>query len=1243
MNDTNSPLRSIFSEAVEITDSADRATFLHSACKGDAKLRSRVEQLLAAETRAGNFFRKRVRETDFDAPSEKMGTRIGRYRLLERIGQGGYGIVYLAEQEEPVRRQVALKVIKRGMDTSAVVARFEAERQALAVMDHPNIARVFDAGATETGRPFFVMELVRGMPITEYCTRKSLTVRERLELFIQVCNGIQHAHQKGIIHRDVKPSNILVTEHDGVPVPKVIDFGIAKATDPATEANLTRAHDFVGTPAYMSPEQIQPGRRDIDTRTDIYSLGVVLYELMTGNPPFHSKDLADAGLDELRRLIIESDPPRPSTRLGAQASPAASSRALGPPSELAALRGDVDWIVMKCLEKDRARRYETVNALATDIRRHLENETIAARPPTALYRFQKIVRRNRIAFTAIATIALVLIIAVIVSSQLALRATRAEHAQTKLRTIAEANADESRQRLIRRYVAEGNRLMEDGLPLTSLPWFVEALALEAGDPQRETDERLRIAQARIGAPELRLHLAQGNSVTSVALSPEGGLLATGSDDGLVRISSLATKSTTNTDAAIKLNMSGGVLSLSFSPDASRILAVDKSGASRLWNTATGQPLTPALRAPDFNPQSVADARSWLKPAATFSADGRFFLLAFGSTSAQLRDAATGSLLRQFTHDDVVYDAAFSSDSQHVITCGKDRTARIWETATAQPAAPPISHTGPVNWVQFSSDANKLMTVRDRHYVQLWDWRTGHPIGREIPRRSNLSHASLSPDDTKILTAAWSGFAHLYDTESSLIINEFVHGGGLVDAAFSPDARHAAIACHDGNVWLWYVNDTQRRPILLPEGNQIEQITFSRNSRFLAAATRGGHVRVWELFPPEQGVRRLPGSAVQHVQFDPTGRRALLINTREKSSWAIYDTASGAFMSTAPLKRNEVTTTRFSPGGDRILAFGGGRRVLVFDAASGRETVPPLPHPQRVREALWTPDAKLIITSAGTGGVRLWDSASGKPIRTLPYSNSVAAIALSPDGTRLATAHADKSVHIWESGRDVPFAPLSTLRLAHTIQHLQFSQNATSLAIATRTPSGQGILEIRHIPSGEIIGAPLQHRDAITSMAFNLAAAGPALLATACNDHSARVWDPATGQPISPWLPHAFEARQVAFSPDGARLLTRARRGEVRLWNARTGEPITAPITYMRNEGDGSVCYSPDGQYLLISRGADEAILRDLQPETATLEELRLRAQILSCTRFDPATGMVPLDEAGLNHTWNRLRAFRTKN
>src|SRR5713101_6879211 len=449
MNDAQKQDVIIFSEALDLPLS-ERAAYLDRACAGDQKLRQRVEGLLLTHDQAGGFLERPPVEMAIGSrlgafAGEKPGDRIGRYKLLQQIGEGGCGIVFMAEQEEPVRRRVALKIIKPGMDTRSVIARFEAERQALALMDHPNIAKVFDAGATESGRPYIVMELVRGVKITEYCDQHSLTTEDRLKLFVQVCQAVQHAHQKGIIHRDIKPSNILVRQSlEGVAMPMVIDFGVAKAT---TDQRLTDKTVFtafemlIGTPAYMSPEQAALSSVDVDTRTDIYSLGVLLYELLTSSTPFETEELLKAGLDEIRRVIREQEPLRPSTRLskmaGADLTTVAQQRRSEPPRLIHIVRGDLDWIAMKALEKDRTRRYETANDLALDVKRFLENEPVSARPPSKLYKFQKTVQRNRLLFAGVSVIAVLLISSLIILLTLLRRERQARQQSQQVTRVLE--------------------------------------------------------------------------------------------------------------------------------------------------------------------------------------------------------------------------------------------------------------------------------------------------------------------------------------------------------------------------------------------------------------------------------------------------------------------------------------------------------------------------------------------------------------------------------------------------------------------------------------------------------------------------------------------------------------------------------------------------------------------------------------------------------------------------------------
>jgi serine/threonine protein kinase len=450
-------VQSIFGRALEVESAPGRAAFLDEACGADAALRAEVEGLLATLGRAGEFMRRPAAAAAGvtlgpEPVAEGPGAVVGRYKLLEQIGEGGFGVVFMAEQREPVRRQVALKIIKPGMDTRQVIARFEAERQALALMDHPNIARVLDADATASGRPYFVMELVRGVLITEFCDKNHLPPEGRLRLFIDVCHAVQHAHHKGVIHRDLKPSNILITLHDGVPVVKVIDFGVAKATaQRLTERTLFTSYgQMIGTPAYMSPEQAEMSGLDIDTRSDVYSLGVLLYELLTGTTPLEGKRLREAGYSEMQRLIRDEEAPRPSTRLsslGETATVLAGNRGLDVKRLVQLLAGDLDWVVLKALSKDRNRRYATPGNFAEDVERYLRREPVLARPPSAAYQLRKFVQRNRAAVLAGAAVAAALLVGLAVAVWQAVRATQAEGtAWAALEETVQARAAETRAR-----------------------------------------------------------------------------------------------------------------------------------------------------------------------------------------------------------------------------------------------------------------------------------------------------------------------------------------------------------------------------------------------------------------------------------------------------------------------------------------------------------------------------------------------------------------------------------------------------------------------------------------------------------------------------------------------------------------------------------------------------------------------------------------------------------------------------
>jgi serine/threonine protein kinase/tetratricopeptide (TPR) repeat protein len=515
-------LEEIFGAAVGKHTTAERNAYLDGACGEDAELRAKVDALLRAHDDAGTFLDRPPIDTDATIAAgggdERAGMRIGAYKLLQLIGEGGFGRVYMAEQEYPVRRKVALKIIKLGMDTRQVIARFEAERQALALMDHANIATVLDAGATETGRPYFVMELVKGISITKYCDESRLTTRARLELFVQVCHAVQHAHQKGVIHRDIKPSNVLVTLHDSRPVPKIIDFGIAKATSQRlTDKTLfTEFRQFIGTPEYMSPDQAEISGLDVDTRTDIYSLGVLLYELLTGSTPFESKSLRSAGFDEIKRIIREVEPPMPSTRLqtlsGSEAGSTVASLRQTEPAHLSRMvKGDLDWIVMKALEKDRTRRYQTAAELAQDVDRHLGDQPVLAGPPGVLYKARKFVVRNRVGVAAMSVVLLALLGGLSVATIGYLQAVEAQRELARERDAAnvargEAEAARRNEQTLRRQAeASAARALTEARRAAAASEFLSEM-LSALDPRQA---RGRTVTVRYLLDEATERLAEG--------------------------------------------------------------------------------------------------------------------------------------------------------------------------------------------------------------------------------------------------------------------------------------------------------------------------------------------------------------------------------------------------------------------------------------------------------------------------------------------------------------------------------------------------------------------------------------------------------------------------------------------------------------------------------------------------------------------------------------------------------------
>jgi serine/threonine protein kinase len=800
---------SLFAEALGKKGEA-RTVFLDEHCKGDVELRKRLEALLRADDNPDPFLEAPARVGGAavdELIQERPGSNIGPYTLLEKIGEGGFGVVFMAEQTQPVRRKVALKVLKPGMDTHQVVARFEAERQALALMDHPNIARIFEGGETPWGRPYFVMELVRGIPITDFGDQNHLSVRERLELFIHVCQAIQHAHQKGIIHRDLKPSNILVTLHDDIPVVKVIDFGIAKATgQPLTDKPMfTSFVHMMGTPMYMSPEQAHQSGLDIDTRSDVYSLGVLLYDLLTGTTPFAEERLQTAGYDEIRRIIREEDPPKPSTRfttLGQAATTASANRQSDSRRLSQLLRGELDWIVMKALEKNRNRRYESASALAADVQRYLADEPVQAGPPSSWYKFRKFARRNKAALATAAVLAVALLLVIVVLA--------VSNARIGELLAAETQAREELKELSAR---ERSNLYQYALELARRDWLVGDIGhakrnLEACPPKLRGGAwryLYRVCHAELSK------FKHGNS-GPLQYSPDGKTLANVGSGIFAALQLL--DAGTGQEQFTSLMVSSVDSALAYRPDGKQLVW---AGTSRPRFFA----LNPAIKnQPDMFSVSVWDVIQ-RKPAAGFSresyAQGRVLLSVDASRvalvdlkRASICDAGTGrelfSLDGPIAH--VRVGPVFHPNGQILASYGSDQTMRFWDGASGKLTRNVKVPAKGLRMLAFSPDGRCLVgaaydDLAGPDALKVWEGQTGKEIATLRGHTGQVSSLAFSADGRRLASAGSDKAIIIWDLERGRELLTFRgHTGPILGLAFSPDGKRLASSSSDGTLRVW---------------------------------------------------------------------------------------------------------------------------------------------------------------------------------------------------------------------------------------------------------------------------------------------------------------------------------------------------------------------------------------------------------------------------------------------------------
>lgn len=1212
----------VFFAALERPDPAQRAAFLDAECRDEPAVRRWVEAEIRRQvgrdgasrslhtthvaTASGQRANPLNPETEallLSLKPEEAGERIGVYKLISPLGEGGFGVVWLAEQEEPVRRRVALKIIRLGMNSQEVIARFAQERQALALMDHPGIAKVFDAGATPFGRPFFVMEMVEGISITDYCDCERLSVRARLEMFMQVCYAVQHAHQKGIIHRDLKPNNVLITTHDGLPAPKVIDFGIAKATEQGHLAGstlVTRNEAMVGTPLYMSPEQAGSGGADIDTRSDIYALGVLLYVLITGQTPLNPHELNSASFEEMIRLIREGDVPSPTSALRSldvpELSEAATLRRTPAPRLIQSVRGDLEWICMKALEKDRRRRYASAASFAADIQHFLLNEPITARRPSRWYRLQKLAMRNRNAFTAAAVILLTVLVAFVVSVRETIHARASERQAVASRQEAEKQRRQAegdrvwaeRERTAARlseYVADigfAQQSLVDG-NLGRATQLLERQTPTGGEADlREFGWRYLWQQCQ-GDPHESFPEMDGPAA-ALAFSPAGDLLAIGGLDK-VAIYDARTRQLVAT-------LTPGAGSLAFLPDGKTLVTVGglhlhlwrvsdwqergdwSEGRGPLALSRDGTRLAVATR----DGVRVRDTSDWKEVGFVPGADAP---MAFSPDGKALAGVADGKvklwrldwLAGREDHGSGATEAPRAKSAQPprkskegVGERGPDANV-VLENSDGLFAGEDDTFFRPIQVLAFTPDGTRLLapqnflSERGIFLVRTWDTATGREVAPAYNDRTR-------PEHTGIISAL----------------------------AISPDGATLATTSLDHTVCLW--NLSHHLPATRLQGHRAEVggCAFSPDGRTLVTGDRLGHVDAW---PMEQAQAKkneddLPG-IVRPLGYSKDGQTLAALTA--DGAVVFYDDAK------RPGQRIALEATRL--GTDAPVAVSADLKTLVQGLDGGRvkiwrtdtgESRVLFVSDQTVSLAVLSADGKTLITGSHRAHLRMDRLDTGR-VTSLPFS--ARRVVLAPDGKTLAVV-ASRDVMFGGSvppgggglppegagpppGAEGPVGPAVTAGGA-TLRALRGGGMAPMLLardiVPGLPPSEPPVAN--GVPLWDLTTNELRTRLNVPMSDVLDGAFAPdgRLFATAVSDNTVQLWEPDGGVLIGTCAGHKQVVQAVAFSYDGRTLASASEDGTLRLWNVSTQQEMLTVLSL--GERVSGLSFSPDNQTLVAT-------------------------------------------------------------
>ena len=1129
MNAEHKDERALFKAALKIALPTERSAYLKKACGNDTNLLARVKALLKAHEEAGSFLE--VPDVGQNATLDDLssiegpGTKIGRYEVLELIGEGGMGLVYLARQKKPVKRQVALKIIKPGMDSKQVIARFEAERQTLAVLDHPNIAHVLDAGTTKEGRPYFIMEYVKGMSITRYCDENKRNIEQRLRLFEQVCEGVHHAHQKGIIHRDIKPPNILVSVHGDRAVPKIIDFGIAKAVaQPLTEKTLvTFQGQLLGTPEYMSPEQVDMATQDIDTRSDIYSLGVVLYELLAGVVPFGRESLAGLGFAEIQRTIREKEPVSPSTRLtslGEEAKTIAESRGTQVIALARRLHRELEWIPMKAMRKERCRRYKSASEMTDDIRNYLNGNPLIAGPETTIYRVNKFVHKHAGSVATAAIIAVAIILGFVISTAMYFRAEKALEREAAARVRAEEAETTAQQQ---REVAEQAREQEAIARVQA-----EESENVAQEQRKLAEEQRELAEER--AEEYRCSLYFNRiALAEIAYRNKDTLRVQELLDLCPedlrgwewhRLSHISDHSrmTLRGHNVGRLRMLSGVRAAEFNPDGKRIISCGDDGTIKLWDVSTG---TESMTIRAHTEGAGWGGVYW----AAFSPDGqRIVSSGRWDKTIKVWDAATGAeLMALHGHEEHVRPVSFSPDGKRIISVSENGAVKIWDATIGTELTTLVGHGDSINSATFSLDGGRIVSGGKDGTIKIWDASTGAEQTMLGDHEEEVYCVAWSPDGKRLVSSSEDKTIRVWDgvTGAELLILRG-HNKGVYSVAFTSDGERIVSGSADNTIKVWDVATGRELTTLVGHSKPVNSVALSPDGKSIVSSSNDHTIKIWNLTLKAEEVI-IHGQTVNFgsIAFSPNGKRII---SGSKNRIKMWDTTTGIEVMTFSEHDSMVSAIAFSPDGERIVSGSADKKIKIWDAANGTELVTLRGHEDTVTDAAFSSDSKFIVSGSKDRTIKLWDATTSEEYHTLRgHKDVVKSVSFSPDGKLIVSGSLDKTIKIWNAA------------------------------------------------TGDEIHTLLGHKDVVSSVWFNPDGKN---IISGSKDNTIKVWDVATGAELMTLLGHGGSVTSASFSPDGKRIVSGS-RNRITVWDVASGAEVMT--LHVQQIPISSVAFSLDGK------------------------------------------------------------------